>query len=110
MAYVRQHPNYPLFRIKKGVMPDFSGANYSDQEPLTGFDGAKRQFQLNHLPLKHSEEVFKDGLKMTRASTLGMTDGDYFIDYTEGKITFSDKQIPQVKSVAHVSYKYMRSA
>lgn len=110
MAFVRQHPDYPKFRVKKGVMPDFSGSNFSDQEiPSGSMNGINRVFTLAYVPIKQSEEIFKDGMKMSRASSLVMTDGDYYIDYATATITFSDKQIPQEKSVLRVSYKYMRA-
>jgi hypothetical protein len=32
MAMVRPYPGFPAFRMKLGVMPDFSGAKYSHQE------------------------------------------------------------------------------
>lgn len=110
MAFVRQHPDYPKFRMKKGVMPDFSGANYSDQEKPSGImNGVNRVFNLANVPIKLSEEVFKDGMKMARSTTMAMTEGDYFIDYPTGTITFADNQIPQSKSVIRVSYKFMRA-
>jgi hypothetical protein len=110
MAFVRQHPDYPKFRVKKGVMPDFSGSNYSDQETPTGImNKINRLFSLANIPIKPSDEVFKDGMKMARASTLALTDGDYYIDYATGQITFSDTQIPQENSVIRVSYKFMRA-
>jgi hypothetical protein len=101
MAMVRQHPDYPKWRMKIGVMPDFSGSKISYQEtPLGSCDGVNKVFQLAKKPLKHSELVVKDGMVMKR-------DLDYMIDYSTGKITFSDQQIPQTKSVVHVTYKYM---
>jgi hypothetical protein len=91
-------------------MPDFSGANFSDQEkPIGTVDGTNRVFTLANVPTKFSEEVFKDGMKMARASTLAMLDGDYYLDYPTATITFSESQIPQTKSVILVSYKYMRA-
>lgn len=110
MAYVRQHPDFPLFRVKKGVMPDFSGANYADQEKPSGImNGENRIFTLAHAPIKLSETIFKDGMMMARASSLAMTDGDYYLDYIArpATITFADNQVPQAKSVIRVSYKYM---
>lgn len=110
MAFVRQHPDYPKFRMKKGVMPDFSGANYSDQETPSGvMDGVNKLFRLAQKPIKNSEEVFKDGMKMARATTLAMNDGDYFMDYQTGEIIFSSHQVPQPKSVIRVSYKFMKA-
>lgn len=110
MAFVRQHPDYPQFRVKKGVMPDFSGSNYSDQEKPSGvMNGVNRVFNLANIPLKPSDEVFKDGMKMSRATTLAVSDGDYFIDYSTGQIMFSENQIPQPKSVILVSYKFIKA-
>jgi hypothetical protein len=107
MAYVRQHPDYPKFRKKVGVMPDFSGANIVDQETPSGvMDGVNKVFTLAHLPIQYSERVYKDGMMMARASTMAMTDGDYYIDYTTGTITFSSNQIPQPTSVIRVCYKH----
>lgn len=108
MAYVRQHPDYPQFRMKVGVMPDFSGSNQANQEIPTGImNGINQVFTLANRPLKLSEEVFKDGMMMSRASSMAFEDGDYFMNYDEKKIYFSNNQIPQVKSVIRVSYKYM---
>lgn len=111
MAYVRQHPEYPKFRVKKGVMPDFSGANVADQEKPTGvMNGINKVFRTLNKPLKLSERVFKDGMMMARSSSLAMTDGDYYMDADSGDITFADNQIPQSKSVIRVSYKFMKSS
>lgn len=112
MAYVRQHPDpkFSMYRMKVGVMPDFSGANFISQEvPEGDMDGVNRNFKLAHRVLKDSEEVFKDGMRMRRSSNTSFTDGDYFIDYssTPTTIIFSDKQVPQPKSTLLVSYKYL---
>lgn len=110
MAFVRQHPDYPKFRIKVGYMPDFSGSNYEDQEKPAGeLNGINKIFFLKNTPVKFSEEVFKDGMKMARATTAAVSDGDYYINYLNGQITFSDEQIPQAKSTLIVGYKYMGS-
>ncbi len=108
MAYVRQHPEFPQFRIKKGIMPDFSGSQIIDQEFPSGVvNGINKLFQLERPPLKNSESIFKDGMKMVRASSLLFNDGDYYIDYQSGEITFSDRQVPQENSVIVASYKYL---
>lgn len=108
MAYVRQHPDYPQFRMKVGVMPDFSGSNQADQEIPTGImNGVNKAFVLTSRPLTGSEIVFKDGMMMSRASSMAMEDGDYYMNYDEKTIYFSDNQIPQAKSVIRVNYKYM---
>lgn len=109
MATVKQHPNYPKYRVKIGVMPDFSGSNYVDQEELIGLmDGINKQFSTTYMPIKHSETLFKDGMFMSRASTIDCTDGDYYINYETKTITFADDQIPQKKSIMRISYKYMK--
>lgn len=113
MAYVRQHPDprFAKFRVKVGVMPDFSGSEFMDQEVPTGeMDGVNRVFTLSQRPLRFSEEIFKDGMKMKRASNALINDGDYFIDYSKVPVTivFSEKQTPQPKSVILASYKYMK--
>lgn len=108
MAYVRQHPDYPKFRMKVGIMPDFSGSKLADQEKPSGvMNGVNKAFVLANRPLKDSERVFKDGMMMSRASSMAMADGDYFLNYEEKTIYFADNQIPQAKSVIRVSYKYM---
>jgi|GEM_PF-2604277 len=108
MAYVRQHPDYPRFRMKVGSMPDFSGSRYADQEiPMGTMNGVNRVFRLAHLPIRLSERIYKDGMMMARASNQAITDGDYYIDYETGEIIFSVNQTPQPKSVIRVSYKYM---
>lgn len=111
MAYVRQHPEYPNYRMKVGIMPDFSGSNYADQEMPKGvMDGINRLFELEHKVLKNSEEVYKDGMRMARASSLALTDGDYYIDYLANPVTltFSNAQVPQPKSIILVGYKYLK--
>lgn len=111
MAYARPHPDFPKFRMKVGVMPDFSGANYVDQEKPSGImNGTNRVFTFANLPIRQSEDVFKDGMKMVRATSAALTDGDYFVNYnvTPVTITFADNQVPQAKSVLRVSYKYMQ--
>jgi hypothetical protein len=101
MAMVRQHPDYPKWRMKVGIMPDFSGSKLANQETPTGVcDGVNKVFTLAHRPLKESEQVIKDGMVMKRGL-------DYTIDYSTGTLTFSDQQIPQARSVIHVTYKYM---
>lgn len=108
MAYVRMHPKSPKFRMKVGTMPDFSGSKLVNQEIPKGLmDGLNRTFSLNQAPLKNSEVVFKDGMKMKRASSALFVDGDYVIDYVTGAITFSTKQVPQGKSIIIVDYKYL---
>ncbi|MCD7910964.1 hypothetical protein KC480_05420 [Bacillus velezensis] len=109
MAYVRTNPDYPKFRMKKGVMPDFSGAKIADGEIPSGkMDGANTKFELTNRPLKGSEKVFKDGLRMGRSSSSSLTDGDYYMDYDNKTLIFSKAQIPQENSVIRVDYKYMK--
>lgn len=109
MAYVRQHPTHTKFRKKIGAMPDFTEANNVSQEtPVGVMNGINKEFTLHRRPLKNSETIFKDGMKMKRASTVAFIDGDYIVDYLarpKAVITFSDKQVPQVKSVILADYR-----
>lgn len=108
MAYVRQHPDYPKFRKKMGTMPDFSGSNVVDQEKPSGtMNGVNRSFVLAHRPIVSSDTVHKDGMLMARATTSALTDGDYYMDYANNTIIFSNTQIPQTDSVIIASYRYM---
>lgn len=108
MATVKQHPDYPKYRMKIGVMPDFSGSNYADQESPDGImDGSNKRFWIDYVPIKNSEIIFKDGMFMSRASTIDCLDGDYYLDRETKTITFADHQVPQQKSVIKISYKYM---
>lgn len=109
MALVRNHPNYPNFRMKIGVMPDFSGARWSYQEePKGDIDGINCTFTLENEPVEKSESVYKDGMLMTRGL-------DYTMDYLNKKIIFTADdeksgirgQVPQPHSIIRVTYKYM---
>ncbi|WP_067924160.1 hypothetical protein [Alicyclobacillus shizuokensis] len=98
MAHVEQHPTYPLFRRKVGVVPDFTGANYIFQEvPTPAPDGVQRTFTLKHQPLPDSEMVFKDGMFMSRGDA-----NDYTL--TGNQITFAEP--PPFGSVILVNYRY----
>ncbi|UYX56223.1 hypothetical protein M3Y14_33775 (plasmid) [Bacillus thuringiensis] len=109
MAFVRQHPDYPKFRKKVGVMPDFSGSKLADQEQLIGAqNGVNRTFRFAHIPLRNSEKIYKNGMRMKRASNEGTADGDYYINYFTGEILFSPRQVPQPSCVIAVDYKYTR--
>lgn len=109
MAYVRQHPEFPMFRIKKGSMPDFSGSAEASQEiPEGEMDGSNKEFMTAHRPLKYTEKLSKDGMFMARATTASVVDGDYYLDYDTNKITFSDNQVPQANSIIRITYKYMK--
>lgn len=115
MGFVRQNPDYPKFRMKTGNMPGFSDTvEVSQEQPAEPFDGVRRRFTLAKAPLKGSERVYKDGMRMTRATTSQLLDGDYFINYEDIEnnraIIFSDKQVPQLKSTVCVDYKYMRTS
>ncbi|MBR2246173.1 hypothetical protein [Oceanobacillus profundus] len=100
MALVRPYPGFPQFRRKTGVMTDFSGSRFSDQEkPYGDQNGINRVFVLLHQPLSDSLQVFKDGMLMTK-------NVDYTLNIQEKRITFSEKQIPQEASVITVSYKH----
>src|SRR5690606_39104342 len=100
MALVRPYPNFPQFRQKLGVMPDFSGSKFSDQEkPVGEQNGINRVFHLLYQPLPESVQVFKDGMLMAK-------DLDYVLDIANKTITFSENQVPQPESVIRVSYKH----
>jgi hypothetical protein len=102
MAMVREHPSFSHIRMKLGVMPDFSGSDSAKQEtPVGVMDGVNKIFALLNKPLKDSETVVKDGMVMKEGL-------DYTIDFNLGQIAFSDNQVPQAKSVVHVTYKFMR--
>lgn len=108
MAYVRQNPNAPMYRMKVGTMPDFSGANYEYQDKLIGVqDGVNRLFTLKNRPVKETDKVYKDGMRMKRASSNLFTDGDYFIDYENQEVIFAINQVPQATSIMFAEYKYM---
>lgn len=124
MAFVRQNPEYPKFRMKIGNIPGLSdliladpddpNIYLADQETPGGIkDGVNKEFTLANVPFKHTESVYKDGMKMARASSASIEDGDYFINYdntyVNNIVTFSDKQVPQPKSVIRISYKYKRT-
>jgi len=124
MAFVRQHPEYPKFRMKVGNIPGLSdliladpndpNVYQADQEtPFENPNGVRKEFTLANVPFKFSEKIFKDGMMMARATSMALTDGDYFINYDNiylnKVITFSDQQIPQLASVIRVSYKYKRT-
>lgn len=103
MALVVPHSSYPQFRVKKGVMPEFSGAAEVKGETPTGvFDGVNRKFTLKKTPISKSERVIKNGLEMKRD-----------VDYTllDKEVTFAGDQIPQGTSTnLFVDYKYMRES
>lgn len=101
MALVVPHGSYPQFRVKKGVMPEFSGAAEVKGETPTGvFDAVNKKFTLKNRPIFKSERVIKNGMEMKRD-----------VDYTllDKEITFADDQVPQgVTTNLFVDYKYMR--
>lgn len=100
MAMVRPYPNFPAFRMKLGVMPDFSGAKFSYNEvPAGEISGTNRMFTLLNQPLPDSLQVFKDGMYMQKGQ-------DYNLDRINRTLTFSVNQIPQEKSTISVSYKH----
>lgn len=110
MAYVRNHPNhieFPNFRMKVGVMPDFSGARtISQEEPIQKPDGVNTHFTIRYVPIDGSEYVYHNGRLMARGK-------DYTINYLNKTISFTpdteDKigQVPQKKSVLRVTYRTM---
>lgn len=103
MATIRQHPNFLKFRMKTGILPDFSGANKKNQEIPGGIqNGINRKFTVTSKPIIfESETVIKDGMIMSRNL-------DYTVDLVNGAITFSTDQVPQTKSVIRVSYSYAK--
>lgn len=118
MALVRNHPNYPKFRMKIGTMMDFSGSSQVNQEiPKGVMNGVNTTFQLEKRPILNTEQVYKDGMLMAQGL-------DYTMDYPNKIIRFSSDstedivengltvtvtkkgQIPQSRSVIRVNYKY----
>ena len=107
MAYVTKVPGNDNFRKKVGSMPDFSGSKIVDQEvPNGAYTGKNDEFNLAHVPIRYSEKVHKDGMLMKRASDKTFADGDYYVDYTTGRLYFSATQIPRTESVVLAEYKY----
>lgn len=103
MAHVRQVADFPLFRTKIGVMPNFTGSEHVDREtPRGDVNGENKEFSLLHLPINGSEQIFKNGIFMTRET-------DYQIDYKIGAIVFNDDQVPQQNTIIRVAYDYMRT-
>lgn len=99
MAYVRTHPVYSQYRMKIGVMPDFSGANQVFQEePIGAKNNENKVFRLRHEPIRDSEMVFKDGMFMRKGA-----DKDYLLNGKE--IIF--KEAPPPNAVIAVNYRYM---
>jgi hypothetical protein len=99
MAHVTKHPTFPQYRMKVGVMPDFSGANaVMQEEPLGVKDGVNTIFMLAKDPIKNSEMVFKDGMYMRKG-----VDYDYTINGRE--IRF--KEAPEPNATIIVNYKAM---
>lgn len=98
MAHVTKHPTMPQYRVKIGLMPDFSGSNQVRQEePVGSRDGANKAYILNHEPTRNTEWVYKDGMYMRKGAGY-----DYMIS---GKtITFNEA--PPIKAVILVDYKY----
>ena len=99
MAHVQQHPRFTHFRMKVGVMADFSGSNQVFQEePVGAKDGVNKVFRLANEPMKNTEAVYKNGMYMRKGA-----DKDYTI---LGKdITFTEA--PLENAVITVNYKYV---
>jgi hypothetical protein len=99
MARVVQHDRFPQYRVKIGVMPEFSGTRQiSQEEPMGVKDGENKQFVLSNTPIPQSEQIFKDGMFMMRG-----VDKDYVIN---GKvIVFAEA--PSDRAVIVVNYKTM---
>ncbi len=107
MAYVTKVQGNDFFRMKLGSMPDFSGSKIVDQEVPTGaYTGLNAEFNLAFAPIRYSEKIHKDGMLMKRASDKTFADGDYYVDYSNGRLVFSATQIPQLDSVVLAEYKH----
>jgi len=99
MARVIQHPTYPQYRKKLGVMPDFSGAKQIQQEvPMGVKDGTNTTFILYNTPIPNTEMVFKDGMFMLRGAGKDYTINGKAITFTEA---------PTEKTVIAVNYRTM---
>lgn len=101
MALVVPHGSYPHIRMKKGVMPEFSGAaEVKGETPIGVFDAVNKKFTIKNKPILNSERVIKNGMEMKR-------DLDYTVSNKE--ITFAEDQVPQgIDTTLFVDYKYMR--
>ncbi|QHW35669.1 hypothetical protein GZH47_32750 (plasmid) [Paenibacillus rhizovicinus] len=98
MAHVQQHPRFPLYRMKIGLMADFSGSNTVFQEvPIGVRDGVNKTYRLAQEPLKNSESVYKDGMYMIKG-----LDKDYTLSGKDLIFT----EAPVDKAVITVNYKY----
>ncbi|SFJ62217.1 hypothetical protein SAMN02799624_05214 [Paenibacillus sp. UNC496MF] len=99
MARVKAHDTFPQYRVKVGVMPEFSGARtISQEEPLGAKDTVNKQFVLSWTPIPQSEQVFKDGMFMMRGAAK-----DYVIN---GK-TIVFAEAPSDKAVIAITYRTM---
>lgn len=108
MAHVRVHHKDNRFRKKVGVMPDFSGASLiTQEEPIGALNGKNSTFTLSHIPVEDSEMIYKDGMRLRRATNDQFTDGDYWLDYKSTKFYFSPEHIPTERSVLLVGYRYL---
>lgn len=106
MAWVRTHPQNSKFRLKMGVMPDFSGASLVKAETPTGLlDGDNRRFTLLKEPVEGSLDIYKDGMRLKPASTELFEDGDYWFDEAGKILWFSKYHVPQHNSVILVDYR-----
>ena len=106
MAWVRTHPLNSKFRLKMGVMPDFSGASLVKAETPSGaFDGVNRRFTLSKEPVEGSIDIYKDGMRLKPASNELLNDGDYWFDQSNLILWFSQFHIPQTNSVVLADYR-----
>lgn len=106
MAWVRTHPLNSKFRLKMGVMPDFSGASLVKAETPSGdMNGENRRFTLAKVPVEGSLDIYKDGMRLKPASNEQLLDGDYWFDQGDKILWFSQFHIPQVNSVILVDYR-----
>ena len=106
MAWVRTHPLNSKFRLKMGVMPDFSGASLVKAEtPVGEMNSENRKFTLLQTPVEDSIDLYKDGMRLRPATSELIEDGDFWYDYTNHVLWFSKYHIPQPTSVILVDYR-----
>lgn len=99
MAHVRNHTTFPQYRMKVGIMPDFSGSQVIRQEePFGTKDGTNKVFTLAFEPIKNSEQVFKDGMYMRKGAAH---------DYTISGKTITFAEAPSSQAQILVDYKTM---
>lgn len=106
MAWVKTHPLNSKFRLKVGVMPDFSGASLVKGEtPMGVMDSVNNKFTLLKKPVEGSVDVYKDGMRLKPATNAQFTDGDYWFDHSNQVLWFSKYHLPAAKGVILVDYR-----